>query len=74
MADPRGRQGLRYEWVYRLTMIAGAVWAGQQSVRAMAQWAAQNADELLASLQPKRGTVPSAATLYRALHLIDPTE
>jgi len=56
--------------------IDGHCWrtVSRPAKRAMAQWAAQNAEELLASLQPKWGSVPSAATLYRALQEIDNTE
>jgi predicted transposase YbfD/YdcC len=65
--DPRSRRGQSYEWQYLLIIVASAVMAGQQSVRGMAQWAAEQAPVLLANLQPHRGRIPSVMTLHRVL-------
>jgi predicted transposase YbfD/YdcC len=67
IADPRNRRGQSYEWQYLLIIVASAVLAGQRSVRGMAQWATEQAPELIANLQPQRQRVPSAATLHRLL-------
>lgn len=65
--DPRNRRGRQHRWDYLLAVIAAAVVAGQRSGRAMAQWAHEHETELVAWLQPKRGRVPSRATLGRVL-------
>jgi hypothetical protein len=44
--DPRSRRGQSYEWQYLLIIVASAVLAGEQSVRAIAQWAAEQAQAL----------------------------
>jgi hypothetical protein len=63
--DPRSRRGQSYEWQYLLIIVASAVLVGQQSVRAMAQWAVEQAPALLANLQPQRQRIPSVAALHR---------
>jgi predicted transposase YbfD/YdcC len=72
--DPRSRRGQRYEWLFVLVVICGALISGQKSVRGMAQWAFLHAREILELLQPQRQMVPSAATLYRTLRSIDVQE
>jgi predicted transposase YbfD/YdcC len=72
--DPRSRRGQRHEWRFILTIICGALLSGQKSVRGMAQWAFLHGKEILEALQPKRGRVPSAATLYRTLRAMDVDE
>jgi len=67
IGDPRKRRGQSYEWQYLLIIVASAVLAGQRSVRGMAQWAAEQGPELIASLQPRRQRIPSVATLHRVL-------
>jgi predicted transposase YbfD/YdcC len=67
ISDPRSRRGQSYEWSYLLIIVASAVLAGQQSVRGMAQWAAEQRPALLAALQPQRLRIPSVATLHRVL-------
>ena len=68
--DPRDERGRQYEWSYVLLILVVALMAGQRNGRAMAQWASEEAATLVASLQPKRRRVPSAATLYRALRQV----
>lgn len=65
--DPRSRRGQSYEWHYLLMVVASAMLAGQQSVRAMAQWATEQVPALLTTLQPQRQRTPSVATLHRVL-------
>lgn len=74
IADPRSTRGQRYEWLFILTIICGALISGHKSVRGMAQWAFLHGREILEMLQPKRWMVPSAATLYRTLRAIDVNE
>lgn len=69
--DPRHARGKRYEWPVLLAILGGAVVSGFRSGRAIAQWAWLHAAEVVAVLQPKRGQVPSASTLYRVLQQVD---
>lgn len=69
--DPRSQRGRRYEWVFLLTILCGALLCGQTSVRGMAQWAFHHTQEILEVLQPRRKIVPSASTLYRVLRKLD---
>lgn len=71
IGDRRNSRGKRYEWQFLLTIICSALLCGNKSVRAMAQWASLHAQELFEKLQPKRQMIPSAATLYRVLRIID---
>jgi predicted transposase YbfD/YdcC len=74
LPDPRSRRGQRYEWLFLLVVICGALISGHKSVRGMAQWAFVHGKEILEMLQPQRQLVPSAATLYRTLRAIDVNE
>jgi predicted transposase YbfD/YdcC len=65
--DPRDRRGRQHRWDDLLTLIAAAVVAGQRGGRAMAQWMHEHEAALVAGLQPKRGRVPSRATVGRVL-------
>lgn len=65
--DVRDRRGQQLEWGYILEVIAAALMAGQQSGRGMAEWAKEHGTELVGSLQPKWGRVPSRSTICRAL-------
>ncbi len=67
ISDPRSRRGRSYEWQYLLLLAASGVMAGQQSVRGMAQWMAEQGPSLLAALQPQRQRIPSVMTLHRLL-------
>lgn len=72
--DPRNRRGQRYAWGDVWVVIAAALVAGQRGGRAMAQWAKEHQAVLVAHLQPRCGSVPSAATLYRALAEVSSAE
>jgi predicted transposase YbfD/YdcC len=69
--DPRQRRGRRYPWPVRLTLIAAALVSGQQGMRAIAQWVTEHADEVRPLVELPPGRVPSAATLRRALRVVD---
>ncbi len=71
--DPRQRRGQRYSWSLLLTLITAALASGERNVRAIGQWGAEHADELVAALAPPRGRLPSTATLRRALRAVDVT-
>jgi predicted transposase YbfD/YdcC len=73
VADFRKARGQRFAWDYLLALVAAAVAAGQTSVAAMVAWAQAHADELFATLRPKRPRIPSLATWRRLLALIDIT-
>jgi predicted transposase YbfD/YdcC len=68
---PRQRRGRRHAWPLLLVLIAAALASGQQNLRAIGQWVAEHADELVAALDPPRGRLPSTATLRRALRAVD---
>lgn len=70
IADPRKKRGQSYEWRYLLIIIASAMMAGERSVRGMAQWASEQAPQLIDYLQPHRQRIPSVATLHRVLRKV----
>lgn len=70
--DPRRRRGQRYAWETLLLVICAALVSGQQTGAAIAQWVADHAAEWQAWAPTTAGRVPSAATLRRALRLVDP--
>lgn len=67
VADPRDTRGCHFEWMYLLVIVCIGLLSGYKSVRGIAQWAYHNRAALVETLQPKRGKVPSASTLYRLL-------
>jgi predicted transposase YbfD/YdcC len=69
--DPRQARGRRFAWPLLLTLIAAALASGERNVRAIGQWTAEHADELVAALDPPCGRLPSASTLRRALRAMD---
>jgi predicted transposase YbfD/YdcC len=69
--DPRRPRGRRHAWSLLLTLIAAAMASGERNVRAIGQWVAEHAEELVAILDPPRGRLPSTATLRRALRAVD---
>lgn len=71
MPDPRARRGVRHPWWVILTTIIGALLAGCDQVRAMAQWAADHRELLGAYLPLHQGMTPSESTLQRALRRVD---
>ena len=71
--DPRAARGQRYPWALLLLLLAAALLSGQSTVRAMADWLRWQCDPLRAALPVPPVRLPSAATLYRALRLLDVT-
>lgn len=69
--DPRQRRGQRYAWETLLLVICAALVSGQQTGAAIAQWVADHAAEWQAWAPTTAGRVPSAATVRRALRLVD---
>jgi predicted transposase YbfD/YdcC len=65
--DPRSPRGQRYEWRYLLLLIAAAMLTGASTPTTISNWVAMHQVTLIAALQPVRKTVPSMATLRRAL-------
>ncbi len=72
LPDPRQVKGRRYAWWVLLAIICAAILSGQSSGRGIAQWAAWRADEIMASLGHAIRHIPSASTIRRALHQVDP--
>ena len=60
--DPGKARGKHHQWTIVLTVLCAAVVSGQRSVRAIAQWAKEEA-ELIQHLKPTRQRLPSAAVL-----------
>jgi predicted transposase YbfD/YdcC len=69
--DPRHARGKRHEWPVILGVIASAVLSGQRSAAAIADWVQRHAPPLRAAFQPRRGRMPSEATIRRALRHVD---
>ena len=69
--DPRKARGKRHAWPLLLTLIGAALASGQQGMRAIGQWVAEHAEELVALLEPPRGRLPSDSTVRRALRTVD---
>jgi predicted transposase YbfD/YdcC len=69
--DPRAARGRRYRWSTLLTFCAVALLSGQQHVRAIAHWTQLHAAEWQTLLPDAPARVPSLATFYRAVRLID---
>jgi predicted transposase YbfD/YdcC len=69
--DPRKRRGQRYAWGTLLLVICAALMSGQQTGAAIAQWIADHAAEWQVWAPTAAGRVPSAATVRRALRLVD---
>ena len=65
--DPRSPRGRRYEWHYLLILIAAAMLTGASMPTAISHWVEVNQAALIAALRPARKSVPSMATLRRAL-------
>ena len=74
VTDPRKARGKRHPWTFIWTIISTAVLCGQRTPHAIAHWAHLHAEELVRCLQPARPTVPSEATIRRALRHIDLAE
>ena len=70
--DPRARRGRRYHWATLLVLICAALLSGQQHGAAVAQWVREHASEWQPWAPTARGRIPSAATVRRALRLLDP--
>ena len=65
--DPRSPRGRRYEWHYLLILIAAAMLTGASMPTAISHWVQVNQAALIAALRPARKSVPSMATIRRAL-------
>ena len=66
--DPRCPRGQRFEWRVLLAILTAGLASGYKTPSAIASWMQAHAEELLAQLQPAKGRLPSATTLWRALH------
>jgi predicted transposase YbfD/YdcC len=71
--DPRSRRGRRYAWPFLLTLIAAAMMNGECTLVGISHWLSTHQAELLTYLPTPRKTLPSLATLRRALCAIDLT-
>jgi predicted transposase YbfD/YdcC len=77
VADPRARAGRRHPLIAILALAAAAVLAGARSFAAIAEWAADAPQPILAALGARRDAltgcflVPSEATIRRTLSRLD---
>ncbi len=69
--DPRRARGRSFEWRVLLAIISAALVSNQTTPRGIAHWAVEHGQALLAQLQPAKGRLPSAATLYRVLRKVN---
>ncbi len=69
--DSRKPRGQRYAWWFLLAIICGGILSGHLSGRAIAQWAALHAVEIMDYLQISLARMPSESTVRRALHQVD---
>jgi predicted transposase YbfD/YdcC len=69
--DPRHARGRRYPWSLLLLLIALALLCDQKHPRAIAQWTRWHAPAILPHLPVALPRLPSRATFYRVLHLVD---
>jgi predicted transposase YbfD/YdcC len=69
--DPRHARGKRHTWTFILGVIASALLSQQRSAAAIAQWAYEHRQVLVAAFCPPRPRVPSEATIRRALRQVD---
>jgi predicted transposase YbfD/YdcC len=69
--DPRHARGRSYEWRVLLAIISAALVSGQATPRGIAHWAREHKQALLAQLQPAKGRLPGASTLYRVLRKVN---
>ena len=69
--DPRRARGRSYEWRVLLAIISAALVSGQATPRGIAHWARAHKQALLAQLQPAKGRLPGASTLYRVLRKVN---
>jgi predicted transposase YbfD/YdcC len=78
LPDPRARRGRRHALVSILAVAAAAVLAGARSLTAIAEWATDVPQPVLAALGVRRNPLtgqripPDAATIRRTLARVDP--
>jgi predicted transposase YbfD/YdcC len=69
--DPRSARGRSFEWRGLLALISAALVSGQTTPRSIAHWVLEHGQALVAQLQPAKGRLPSASTLYRVLRKVN---
>jgi len=69
--DPRHARGRSFEWRVLLAIISAALVSGQTTPRSIAHWAVEHGQALLAQLQPAKGRLPGASTIYRVLRKVN---
>ncbi len=65
--DPRDARGKRFEWLFLLVVIGAASMSGKKTLLDINRWVQGHGDELKTALQPKKGRIPSLATLRRVV-------
>ncbi len=70
--DPRRRQGTRYPLAAILTLAVAALLANHRSLLAMAEWAADQSEDMKRALGFPTGRTPHVSTLHRVFRRLDP--
>jgi hypothetical protein len=65
--DPRSARGQCYEWQFLLLLISAALMSGKKSILEIDNWVQIHGEELKTTLKPKKGRIPSLATLQRVV-------
>lgn len=65
--DPRSVRGQSFEWQFLLLVIAGALMNGKETLIDITDWVQAQGEELKSTLRPKKGRLPSRATLRRVV-------
>lgn len=69
--DPRRARGRRYSWEMILAILCTGLASGHKTIWAISHWAALHRQAWVTLLPGKRDSIPSAATLYRAIAYLD---
>lgn len=69
--DPRNRRGCSFEWSYLLAIVAAALMSGCTTGTAITTWAHDHAVQIIDTLKPESGRIPSDATLRRTVRSLD---
>jgi hypothetical protein len=58
---------MRFEWLFLLVVIGAALMSRKKTLLDINSWVQGHRDELKTTLQPKKGRIPSLATLRRVV-------
>ncbi|WP_297639266.1 transposase family protein [Caldilinea sp.] len=73
ISDSRSARGQSYEWQFLLILIGAALMSGKKSMLEINNWVQMHGEELKTTLKPKKGRIPSLATLQRVVRDVEIT-